>query len=48
LKALARQVADGRGNAYVNSIGSGFPGRQFAPGLVVLVAPDGTAGPVAE
>jgi sugar lactone lactonase YvrE len=34
-------VADDRGNAYVNSIGFDFPGGQFAPGLIVLVTPDG-------
>ena len=36
-------VVDGRGNAYVNSIGFDFPGGEFVPGLVVLVTPDGTA-----
>jgi sugar lactone lactonase YvrE len=40
-------VADERGNAYVNSIGFDFPGGQFAPGLVVLVTPDGNVGQVA-
>jgi len=40
-------VADDRGNAYVNSIGFDFPGGQFAPGLVVLVTPDGTVRQVA-
>jgi sugar lactone lactonase YvrE len=34
-------VVDDRGNAYVNTIGFDFPGGQFAPGLVVLVTPDG-------
>lgn len=28
-------VVDGRGNAYVNSIGFDFPGEEFAPGIVV-------------
>ena len=42
-------VVDGRGNAYVN--GGGFDlmaGEQFAPGIVVLVAPDGSARQVAD
>ena len=34
-------VADDRGNAYVNTIGFDFPGGEFAPGLVVLVTPEG-------
>ena len=41
-------VFDGRGNAYVNSIGFDFPGGEFAPGLVVLVTPDGNVGQVAD
>jgi sugar lactone lactonase YvrE len=41
-------VVDRRGNAYVNSIGFDFPGGEFAPGIVVLVTPDGTVTPVAE
>jgi sugar lactone lactonase YvrE len=41
-------VADARGNAYVNSIGFDFPGGEFAPGLVVLVTPEGTVGQVAD
>jgi sugar lactone lactonase YvrE len=41
-------VVDGRGNAYVNDIGFDFPGGQFAPGIVALVAPDGSARQVAE
>jgi len=36
-------VVDGRGNAYVNSIGFDFPGGEFAPGIVALVTLDGTA-----
>jgi sugar lactone lactonase YvrE len=40
-------VADDRGNAYVNSIGFDFPGGEFAPGLVVLVTPDGSVSQVA-
>src|SRR5262245_46162011 len=42
-------VVDGRGNAYVN--GGGFDlaaGEPFAPGVVTLVAPDGSARLVAE
>ncbi|WP_027942730.1 SMP-30/gluconolactonase/LRE family protein [Amycolatopsis taiwanensis] len=34
-------VVDDRGNAYVNTIGFDFPGGEFAPGMVVLVTPDG-------
>jgi len=41
-------VVDERGNAYVNTIGFDFPGGDFAPGLVVLVTPDGNAGQVAD
>jgi sugar lactone lactonase YvrE len=42
-------VVDGRGNAYIN--GSGFDfvaGEKFAPGLVALVTPDGSARQVAD
>ena len=42
-------VVDGRGNAYVN--GGGFDlmaGEAFAPGVVALVAPDGSARRVAD
>jgi sugar lactone lactonase YvrE len=41
-------VVDGRGNAYVNNIGFDFPGGEFAPGIVALVTPDGSARQVAE
>ena len=41
-------VVDGRGNAYVNNIGFDFPEEEFAPGIVVLVKPDGTVVPVAD
>jgi sugar lactone lactonase YvrE len=41
-------VVDGRGNAYVNSIGFEFPGEEFAPGIVVLVTHDGKVTPVAD
>ena len=34
-------VVDGKGNAYVNTIGFDFPGGEFAPGLIVLVTPAG-------
>jgi sugar lactone lactonase YvrE len=40
---------DGRGNAYVN--GGGFDlmaGEEFAPGIVALVTPDGSARQVAD
>jgi sugar lactone lactonase YvrE len=42
-------VVDGRGNAYVN--GGGFDlmaGAEFAPGIVALVSPDGSARQVAD
>jgi sugar lactone lactonase YvrE len=42
-------VVDGRGNAYIN--GGGFDlmaGEKFAPGIVVLVTPDGSARQVAD
>ena len=41
-------VVDGRGNTYVNGTGFDFPGGDFAPGLVVLVTPDGVATQVAD
>jgi sugar lactone lactonase YvrE len=41
-------VVDGRGNAYVNNIGFDFPGGEFAPGILALVTPDGSARRVAE
>ena len=40
-------VADGRGNAYVNTIGFDFPGGDFAPGMVALVTPEGDVRQVA-
>jgi sugar lactone lactonase YvrE len=53
LSGLARGwneiVVDGRGNAYVN--GGGFDllaGEAFAPGIVALVTPDGSARQVAD
>jgi sugar lactone lactonase YvrE len=41
-------VVDGRGNAYLNNQGFDFPGEQFAPGMIVLLTPDGSARPVAN
>jgi sugar lactone lactonase YvrE len=41
-------VIDDRGNAYVNTIGFDFPGGEFAPGLVVLVTPEGNVRQVAD
>jgi sugar lactone lactonase YvrE len=41
-------VVDGRGNAYINSIGFDFPDGEFAPGIVALVTPDGAARQVAD
>lgn len=42
-------VVDGRGNAYLNGIGFDFmTDDEFAPGVVVLVTPDGAARPVAD
>lgn len=41
-------VVDDRGNAYVNTIGFDFPGGEFAPGLVVLVTPEGNVDQVAD
>jgi len=58
LRGLSRHgwnelVVDGRGNAYVNSVGFDFmaflEGRaQFAPGIIALVTPDGTVRQVAD
>jgi len=41
-------VVDGRGNAYVGNIGFDFPGGEFAPGTLALVAPDGSVRQVAD
>src|SRR5215213_5815381 len=41
-------VVDGRGNAYIGNIGFDFPGGEFAPGILALVTPDGSARQVAE
>jgi len=47
--AVNELVVDGRGNSYVN--GGGFnlmAGEEFAPGVIALVAPDGSARQVAD
>src|SRR3954471_9433667 len=41
-------VVDGRGNAYVGNTGFDFPGGEFAPGSLALIAPDGAMRPVAD
>jgi sugar lactone lactonase YvrE len=41
-------VVDGRGNAYVGNIGFDFPGGEFAPGILAMVTPDGSAQQVAD
>ncbi|HZB95575.1 MAG TPA: SMP-30/gluconolactonase/LRE family protein, partial [Herpetosiphonaceae bacterium] len=41
-------VVDGRGNAYVNTIGFDFPGGEFAPGLIALVTPGGAVRQVVD
>lgn len=41
-------VVDEAGNAYVNCIGFDFPDGEFAPGLVVLVTPEGQVRQVAD
>lgn len=41
-------VVDGRGNAYLNTIGFDFPGGDPRPGLVALVTPDGAVHQVAD
>jgi sugar lactone lactonase YvrE len=41
-------VVDGRGNAYIGTIGFDFPGEEFAPGSLALVTPDGLARVVAD
>jgi sugar lactone lactonase YvrE len=41
-------VVDGRGNAYVGNIGFDFPEGEFVPGILALVAPDGSARQVAD
>jgi sugar lactone lactonase YvrE len=41
-------VVDCRGNAYINNIGFDFPGGDFAPGIIALVTPNGSARQVAD
>jgi sugar lactone lactonase YvrE len=41
-------VVDGRGNIYLNGIGFDFPAGDFAPGIIALVAPDGSVRQVAD
>jgi sugar lactone lactonase YvrE len=41
-------VVDGRGNAYIGNIGFEFPQGEFAPGILALVTPDGSARQVAD
>src|SRR5215211_6386546 len=41
-------VVDGRGNAYIGNIGFEFAGGEFAPGILALVTPDGSARQVAD
>jgi sugar lactone lactonase YvrE len=41
-------VVDGHGNAYVNNIGFDFPAGEFAPGVLSLVTPEGSARQVAD
>jgi sugar lactone lactonase YvrE len=42
-------VVDGRGNAYINGIGFDLmAGEPFAPGIVAMVTPDGSARRVAD
>jgi sugar lactone lactonase YvrE len=41
-------VVNARGNAYVGNTGFDFPGGEYAPGSIALVAPDGTARRVAD
>jgi sugar lactone lactonase YvrE len=41
-------VVDGRGNAYVNNSGFNLGVDEFAPGIVAVVTPDGSARQVAD
>jgi sugar lactone lactonase YvrE len=41
-------VVDGRGNVYVNNSGFNLGVDEFAPGIVALVAPDGSVRQVAD
>jgi sugar lactone lactonase YvrE len=41
-------VVDGRSHAYIGNIGFDFPEGEFAPGILALVTPDGSARQVAD
>jgi sugar lactone lactonase YvrE len=41
-------VVDGRGNAYTGNMGFDFPEGEFAPGILALVTPNGSARQVAD
>ncbi len=41
-------VVDGRANAYVGNIGFDFPEGEFAPGILALLTPNGSARQVAD
>jgi sugar lactone lactonase YvrE len=41
-------VVDGRSNIYIGNIGFEFPEGEFAPGILALVAPNGSARQVAD
>src|SRR3712207_1647784 len=41
-------VVDGRGNAYVGNTGFDFPEGEFAPGILAMVTPEGSARQVAD
>jgi hypothetical protein len=41
-------VVDGRGNAYIGNLGFDFPDGEYAPGILALISPDGSARQVAD
>jgi sugar lactone lactonase YvrE len=41
-------ATDSRGNAYIGNVGFDFPGGEFAPGILAVVTPDGSARQVAD
>jgi sugar lactone lactonase YvrE len=41
-------ATDSRGNAYIGNVGFDFPGGEFAPGILAMVTPDGSARQVAD
>ena len=48
-KCLNEIVVDGRGNIYVNDVGFDLmSGEKFAPGIIVLLTPNGTTRQVAD